>query len=126
MRQPKGCYRTRSRRANCNGSLFCSINSASCRRGAEMLSSRNRHAAALAVLCGAFGSIANAAESLPAPTRTDTQKFDEMRSFVMGRNEQYYRVTTPNGIDEARYVSIGGIEQYITIRGEVRDNPVIL
>lgn len=31
----------------------------------------------------------------------------------------------PRGIAEARYVSIGGIEQWIQIRGEDKDNPVL-
>jgi pimeloyl-ACP methyl ester carboxylesterase len=35
-------------------------------------------------------------------------------------------ITTPNGIDEARFVRIGGIDQYLTIRGDDRANPVIL
>jgi pimeloyl-ACP methyl ester carboxylesterase len=30
------------------------------------------------------------------------------------------------GIDESRYVVLGEIEQWITIRGESRDNPVLL
>jgi pimeloyl-ACP methyl ester carboxylesterase len=35
-------------------------------------------------------------------------------------------IHTPNGIDEATYVTLGGISQYITIRGENRSNPVLL
>jgi pimeloyl-ACP methyl ester carboxylesterase len=35
-------------------------------------------------------------------------------------------IHTPNGIDERRYVRIGGVEQWITIRGQNRDNPAIL
>jgi pimeloyl-ACP methyl ester carboxylesterase len=35
-------------------------------------------------------------------------------------------VHTPNGIDEAMFVSLGGINQWITIRGQNRDNPVVL
>jgi pimeloyl-ACP methyl ester carboxylesterase len=33
---------------------------------------------------------------------------------------------SPNGIDERRYVRIGGVEQWITIRGQDRNNPAIL
>jgi pimeloyl-ACP methyl ester carboxylesterase len=33
---------------------------------------------------------------------------------------------TPNGIDEARFVRVGGIDQWVTIRGQDRDNPVLL
>jgi hypothetical protein len=29
-------------------------------------------------------------------------------------------------IDEARYVEVGGLQQWITIRGEDRNNPVLL
>jgi pimeloyl-ACP methyl ester carboxylesterase len=35
-------------------------------------------------------------------------------------------IRTSNGIDEARYVKIGGIDQWIQIRGQDRDNPVLL
>src|SRR5262245_22554041 len=47
-------------------------------------------------------------------------------AFVRERNARDYAITTPNGIDEGRYVSIGGIEHWITIRGEDRRNPVLL
>ncbi|MGW2619653.1 alpha/beta fold hydrolase [Streptomyces sp. NPDC001500] len=36
------------------------------------------------------------------------------------------RITAPNGIDEASYVRIGGIDQWVSIRGEDLSNPVIL
>jgi pimeloyl-ACP methyl ester carboxylesterase len=35
-------------------------------------------------------------------------------------------ITTPNGIAEERYVRAGGIDQWIQIRGDDRDNPVLL
>jgi pimeloyl-ACP methyl ester carboxylesterase len=35
-------------------------------------------------------------------------------------------IHTPNGIDERRFVRIGGVQQWITIRGQNRDNPVVL
>lgn len=35
-------------------------------------------------------------------------------------------IDTPNGIDEGRFVPIGGIDQWIVIRGEDRANPVLL
>ena len=54
------------------------------------------------------------------------QKWDAMMAFVRNRNAQDYAVTTPNRIDEAKYVEVGGIEQWITIRGEDRKNPVLL
>lgn len=36
------------------------------------------------------------------------------------------RIDNPNGIDEERYVRIGGIDQWIQIRGADRNNPVLL
>src|SRR5262245_33270443 len=35
-------------------------------------------------------------------------------------------IDAPNGIDEARFVRIGGIEQWVTIRGTDRVNPIVL
>ncbi|MFI4973914.1 MAG: alpha/beta fold hydrolase [Caulobacterales bacterium] len=35
-------------------------------------------------------------------------------------------IHTPNGVQEATYVRLGGIDQWVQIRGENRDNPVIL
>ncbi|MFF4845837.1 alpha/beta fold hydrolase [Streptomyces collinus] len=35
-------------------------------------------------------------------------------------------ITAPNGIDESSYVPIGGIDQWVSIRGEDLANPVIL
>ncbi|HJQ86837.1 MAG TPA: alpha/beta hydrolase [Propionibacteriaceae bacterium] len=35
-------------------------------------------------------------------------------------------INTPNGIVEERFLRIGGIDQWIQIRGEDRDNPVLL
>jgi pimeloyl-ACP methyl ester carboxylesterase len=47
-------------------------------------------------------------------------------AFLRARNARDYAIATPNGIDEARYVKVGGIQQWITIRGEDRNNPVLL
>jgi pimeloyl-ACP methyl ester carboxylesterase len=35
-------------------------------------------------------------------------------------------IKTPNGIVEERFVRVGGVDQWIQIRGEDRDNPVLL
>ncbi|MBC7895725.1 MAG: alpha/beta hydrolase [Cytophagaceae bacterium] len=56
----------------------------------------------------------------------DLRILDGMLAFLRTRNARDYAITTPDGIDESRYVTIGGIEQYITIRGEDRSNPVLL
>jgi hypothetical protein len=36
------------------------------------------------------------------------------------------RVTSPNGIDEANFIKVNGAEEWITIRGDNIENPVIL
>lgn len=77
----------------------------------------------------------SAAHAAPSPAQTgpqlprderEFQKLDAMMAVIRMRNAADYAITAPNGIDEARYVEIGGIEQWITIRGEDRHNPVLL
>ena len=58
--------------------------------------------------------------------KSDIDKVGATLEFLRQRNAQQYAVTNPNGIDEAKYITIGGIEQWITIRGEDRNNPVLL
>ena len=35
-------------------------------------------------------------------------------------------ITSPKGIDEGRFLTAGGVEQWVRIRGEDRDNPIVL
>jgi pimeloyl-ACP methyl ester carboxylesterase len=60
------------------------------------------------------------------PASPDGQKLEAAWAALRARNARDYAVATPNGIDEARFVEIGGIQQWITIRGEDRNNPVLL
>lgn len=39
---------------------------------------------------------------------------------------EYGKIVSDHGIDEARAVEIGGIKQWITVRGRDRDNPILL
>lgn len=48
------------------------------------------------------------------------------RRLQQARNARLMRIDTPNGIDEQGFVRIGGIDQWVSIRGESLDNPVIL
>ncbi|MFF4019432.1 alpha/beta fold hydrolase [Streptomyces sp. NPDC001843] len=48
------------------------------------------------------------------------------RQLKRAANARRLAITTPNGIDESGYVRIGGIDQWISVRGEDRDNPVVL
>lgn len=48
------------------------------------------------------------------------------RALRQHQNAQRLAIRTPNGIDEERFVRIGGIEQWVVIRGDNRSNPVLL
>jgi pimeloyl-ACP methyl ester carboxylesterase len=48
------------------------------------------------------------------------------RAIRQHQNSAALAIHTPNGIDEAMFVTVGGINQWITIRGQNRDNPVVL
>jgi len=73
----------------------------------------------------AVGALAFAQESAQ-PSPADYQKFDAVRAFLQARNARDYAIAGPNAIDEGKYVELGGIDQWVTIRGENRDNPVLL
>jgi pimeloyl-ACP methyl ester carboxylesterase len=74
-----------------------------------------------------FGGWCGAQEA--ASGRSDVAEFQKLEpalKFLRGRNAGNYAIMTSSGIDEATYVEVGGIEQWITIRGEDRNNPVLL
>ncbi|WP_432987597.1 alpha/beta fold hydrolase [Dactylosporangium sp. CA-233914] len=48
------------------------------------------------------------------------------RALRQRRRAAEARITSPNGIVEGRYLTIGGVEQWLQIRGEDRANPVLL
>jgi pimeloyl-ACP methyl ester carboxylesterase len=80
-------------------------------------------------LCpGTFGQVAKDQQPPAAPPGVDSEyrKFDQALSFLRERNAREYAIDSVKGVDEASYVSIGGIEQWVTIRGEDRSNPVLL
>ena len=86
-----------------------------------------RATAALVFICGTALASLNAQEAPSGRSEADEfQKLAPALKFLRTRNTRNYAVTTPNGIDEANYVKIGGLEQWITIRGEDRKNPVLL
>jgi pimeloyl-ACP methyl ester carboxylesterase len=49
-----------------------------------------------------------------------------IRPFMQRRNERRLIIHQPGGIREEQFVTIGGIEQWVTIRGHDRSNPVLL
>lgn len=82
------------------------------------------------LLAGGFGASAlplGAQEKSPEEQATaELEKLGRVMAFVRGRNVRDYAITSANGIDDGRYVPVGGIPQWITIRGEDRRNPVLL
>ncbi len=48
------------------------------------------------------------------------------RAIRQHQNSAALAIRSPNSIDEAMFVPVGGIDQWITIRGQNRDNPVVL
>ena len=78
--------------------------------------------------CTAVAAPGHAQGSTAQPLQVDAdcQKLDAMMKALRDRNARDYAITSENGIDEARYVAVGGLEQWITIRGEDRKNPVLL
>src|SRR5213594_2959063 len=86
-----------------------------------------RSTAALVFICGV--AVASLTAQEVSSGRSEAGEFHRQEpalKFLRARGARDYAVTTPNGIDEANYVKIGGLEQWITIRGEDRKNPVLL
>src|ERR1017187_2520905 len=73
----------------------------------------------------ALGQAAVTSSPLNA-TDSAYRKFDAVEARIRNRYAASYAITTPNGIDESSFVRIGAIEQWVTIRGEDRHDPVLL
>ena len=89
---------------------------------------RLSHRSLLLTVCTLITVPGFAQDVAPRPEQNvvELQKLHAAMTFLRKRNALDYAITTPNGIDESKYVAIGGIEQWITIRGEDRSNPVLL
>ena len=88
---------------------------------------KRRHGGLALVLC-ALAAGPGAAPSAAGDLATDAswQKLEATLAFLRARNARDYAIASPPGIDEGRYVEIGGLQQWITIRGQDRRNPVLL
>lgn len=82
----------------------------------------------LMLFIGAFNEVGGAAEGFGGTSSIDPnlQTLASGLLFQSTHDERDAKVTTPRGVDESQYVQIGGIDQFISIRGEDRSNPVIL
>jgi pimeloyl-ACP methyl ester carboxylesterase len=69
-----------------------------------------------------------AGETAPQTTVSaeDLKKFVGWIEFLQTRSAKKYAVEGANHIDESSYVKIGDIDQWLTIRGQDRNNPVLL
>jgi pimeloyl-ACP methyl ester carboxylesterase len=83
----------------------------------------------LALLCLLAGSLGGAAAREPQPPQdlgAQYRKLDWLAGLLRARNADEFAIRSPRGIDEAAFVPLGGIEQWVTIRGQDRANPVLL
>lgn len=48
------------------------------------------------------------------------------RTYWQRRIARELKVTSPDGIDEAKYIAVNGAQEWVTIRGQNRNNPVVL
>ncbi len=79
------------------------------------------------VACGVCLALSSPARpQAPRSASDELGKFGATLDFIRERRMQDYRITAPQGIDEGKYLKVGGIEQWVTIRGEDRANPVVL
>ncbi len=89
---------------------------------------RNRHF--IVVLVATTFLLSGTARTQDRPAGGDDsgelRQLGSTLDFIRARAASDYAISTPNGINEARYLKVGGIEQWVTIRGEDRANPVVL
>ncbi len=89
---------------------------------------RSALACGLVLIClggAALGQSAKDPQQQPTALDLQYRKLDAHVSFVRTRNADQYSIHSAKGIDEASFVPIGGIEQWVKIRGEDRANPVL-
>ena len=86
----------------------------------------------LAIVIYAFGVlqlIAQTSQPQPAAAAYDDTGYrtlDPTLQYFRQRSAREYAIDATKGIDDASFVIIGGIEQWITVRGADRTNPLLL
>ncbi len=61
-----------------------------------------------------------------AKDKGDAGDLISSRSDAVAIINDLYKIVTPNGIDIKEEVTIGGVQQWITVRGRDKDNPILL
>lgn len=78
------------------------------------------------VALGSAPAAAQAAADPQAAAVAPAAPQDALLQRLREANRDIGRIVAPNGIDEARFTTLGGARQWITIRGQDRDAPVLL
>jgi predicted alpha/beta-fold hydrolase len=73
----------------------------------------------------AYGQFAKDPQQ-PIALDPEYRKLDALVSFLRERNAKQFAIRSAKGVDEAAYIPIGGLQQWVTIRGQDRANPVLL
>lgn len=73
-----------------------------------------------------FSALLCLCAALPAPARAQQPAADDDLARARAVVEDLMRIPGPDGVQESQAVRIGGIDQWISIRGQDRANPVIL
>jgi hypothetical protein len=95
----------------------------------ELQSSRNQvNEVPRMLVATIFGQVAEDQQPPAAAPALDSEyrKFDEVLSVLRTCIARQYAIDSAKGVDEAMYVYLGGTDQWIIIRGEDRQNPVLL
>ena len=79
-----------------------------------------------AITLSALYFAAGEAKAQIAVSPEELNKFTGWFDFFQKRSATKYAVEGANHIDESMYVKIGDIDQWVTIRGQDRNNPVLL
>lgn len=79
-----------------------------------------------AVLASALLAVGLAAPSIAAQSSAGSGRPVPNRDYITARLAELRRIHTPEGIESLEQITLGGMPQWISIRGKHRDNPVVL
>ena len=85
-----------------------------------------RHFAEGRYVTGLLISATLLAVVLAVPASAEHRKSSDPYAEAQSIIEDMQRIVTPNGIQESFAAQIGGIDQWVSVRGKDRDNPILL